>query len=488
MRRVYSFFLPVLWLWVLMLSLTACGGGSDYVGPTSPTPESGNLSVGSGVSSVSLLPVELKRFEIMGGRKPYSVVSQNSAIVLASVSDATLTLAAVQSHAVPISVIVSDALNNRISLAVTVSNSTGQGQFSFSPERLSLAPGSTASVNLTGGTPPFTAVAANEALVAVSTAGAVLSVTGLQETVEVLVRVTDSQGLSRSLPVTVAASVSSTPNAPLFSNVPAQLILTPQSSRTYTLGGGLPPYSVTTSQAGVLNPSLRGTALVLQTGQVGTAQLSVVDAAGTRLLYTVQVQSSLSPLVLSASEFSDKLGAQMTVWVSGGRPPYTVSTTGSVKAGTVQSDNSIALELTAVGSGSVTVYDANLNKVTMTTSAASTALSNTFGLSPARVTISETLATDATGTAQATVIPLRLTKAEPPVSVFSSHPNLLMPTVSGNFVLVSTPVKDGKALPPCVDGDVTVTITVIDSVGQSASSQVMVLNSGSCSTGTAAIR
>ncbi len=481
MRRVYSFWWPV---WgVLVLWLTACGGGSDYVGPTSPTPETGNsLSVG-GMSSLSLLPVELKRVEITGGRKPYSVLSQNSAVVLASVSDATLTVAAVQSHAVPVTVIVSDAVNNRIALAVTVA-STGQGQFGVSPERLSLAPGSTASVSLTGGTPPFTAVAANEAQVAVSTAGAAVSVTGLQETVEVLVRVTDSQGLSRSLPVTVAANVGSAPNAPLFSNVPAQLMLPPQSSRTYTIGGGTPPYSVTTSQGGVLNPSLRGTALVLQTGQVGTAQLTVVDAAGARLLYAVQVQSSPSPLALSASEFSDKLGAQMTVWVSGGRPPYTVSTTGSVRATTVQSDNSIALELTAVGSGSVTVFDANLNKVSMTTLAAATALSNVFGLSPARVTISETLATDTSGVSQATVIPFRLTKAEPPVSVFSSHPNLLMPTVTGNFVQVSTPVRDGRAIPPCVDGDVTVTITVIDSVGQSASSQVMVLNSGSCSTST----
>lgn len=483
MRRVYFFLLSVL----LMLSLTACGGGSDYTGPTSPTPESGgNLSVG-GATSFSLTPVELKRLEITGGRKPYTAISQNSAVVLASVSDAGLTLAGVQSHPVPISVVVSDALNNRISLAVTVAHITGQGQFSFLPERLSVAPGNTSSVGLIGGAPPFTAVATNEALVAVSTAGAVLSVTGLQETAEVLVRVIDSQGVSRTLPVTVAASASSTPNAPLFSNLPAQLMLSPQSSRTYTIGGGTPPYSVVSSQAGVLSPNLRGTALVLQTGQVGTAQLTIVDAAGTRLLYTVQVQSSVSPLSLSASDFADKVGAQMSVWVSGGRPPYTVSTTGSVRASAIQSDNAIVLELTAVGSGGVTVYDANLNKVTMTTMAANTALANTFGLSPVRVTISETLATDASGTLQPTVIPFRLTKAEPPVSVFSSHPNLLMPTVNGNFVQVSTPVKEGKAMPPCVDGDVTVTITVIDSVGQSASSQVMVLNSGSCTTGTAVV-
>jgi hypothetical protein len=117
----------------LLLTLTACGGGNnDYVGPTSPNPETGNqLSVG-GVTGFSVMPVELKRFQITGGRKPYTATSQNSAVVLASVSDSTLSLAGVQSHGIPVIVVISDALKNSIALSVLVSNTTEQGQFSVS--------------------------------------------------------------------------------------------------------------------------------------------------------------------------------------------------------------------------------------------------------------------------------------------------------------------------------------------------------------------
>jgi hypothetical protein len=480
MRRVYSFLSVV--LFVLMSLLTGCGGGSDYVGPTSPTPETGtNLSVG-GLSSLSLAPVELKRFDITGGRKPYTAVSQNSAVVLASVSDATLSLAGVQSHAVPISVIITDALNNRISLAVTVSNTTGQGQFSLSPERVAVAPGNTSTVTVIGGSAPFTALAANDALVAVSTSGATVSITGLQETTEVLVRVIDSQGVSRVLPVAVAATSTNTANIALFSNLPTQPSLSPSTTRTYTIGGGTAPYSVTSSQPAVLTPNLRGSALSLQAGQVGTSLLTITDAAGASLRYTMTVQSTVSPLTLSTTGIFGTVGTKGTVQISGGRPPYGMFGDGAgVAAGSVNG-NILSLELLGPGNGVITVYDADFNKVTMTAVATGTALSNKFGMSPAQVTISETLTVDASGAPQATVIPLKLTKAEPPISVFSSNPTLLLPKVNGTVVEVSTPVKDGKAIPPCVDGDTNVTITIIDSVGQSATSNIIIRNTGECKT------
>lgn len=464
-----------------VLSLTACGGGSDYVGPTSPTPQaSGGLSA-EGLSSVSLVPVELRRVQLTGGRQPYTVTSQNTAVVLASVSDATLSLAAVQSHPVPISVVIADASNNRISLAVTVANTTGQGSFSLSPERISVAPGNTTTVNLVGGTPPFTALASNSALVAVSTSGAVLAVGGLQETTETLVRVVDSQGLTRSLPVTVAATGHTTGNAPLFVNLPVQTILSPLSSRTFTIGGGVPPYSVISSQAAVVNPSLRGAALVLQTGQNGTAQLSISDAAGASLSYNIQVQQSgLTPLSLSATEFMDEVGAEMTVWISGGRPPYRLQSANDVVNGVIKNGNVLSLELANMGNGQITVYDADFNQVVMTVIAEKTALATKFALSPAQVTISESLTVDASGNRQATIIPLRVTKAEPPISVFSSHPNLLMPTVNGTTIEVRTPIKDGKPVPACVDKDTEVSISIIDRAGQGAISKITIKDNGPC--------
>jgi hypothetical protein len=428
----------------------------------------------------------LQRFDITGGRKPYAVTSQNSAVVLASVSDSTLSLAGVQSHAVPISVIVTDALNTRISLAVTVGNTSAQGQFSLAPARLAVAPGNSTSTSILGGTAPFTALSANDALVSVATSGAVVSITGLQETAEVLVRVIDSQGVSRTLPVAVAAPTSPPASGvALFSNLPAQPSLSPNTLRTYTIGGGTAPYSVSSSQPTVLSPNVRGAALVLQAGQVGSTQLTITDAVGARLSYTMQVQSSVAPLALSSTGVFGPVGTITTVQISGGRPPYGMFGDGTgVAAGSVMNGNVLSLELLGPGNGLITVYDADFNKVTMTAVATGTAVSNKFGMAPAQVTISESLTLDANGNPQPTVVPLKLTKAEPPISVFSSHPQLLLPTVNGTVVQVTTPSKDGKAIPPCIDGDTNVTITIIDAVGQSATSNIIIRNTGDCKTGT----
>jgi hypothetical protein len=345
---------------------------------------------------------------------------------------------------------------------------------------LAIAPGQTAVVSLTGGTPPFTAFPVNNVLVSVSTLGSAVSVTGLQETSEALVRIVDTAGVSRILPVAVSAQISNTPNASLFTNLPARPVLPPLSSRTYTISGGTPPYNVMAAQPAVLLPQVRGAALILQTGQVGTSQLTITDAAGFRLTYTVQVQGVMSPLSLSATEFSSVVGEKTGVWISGGRPPYRVHTTNGVASGVIRDGNVLWLELMAAGNGIVTVYDADLNQVTMTVNAEKSSLPDKFTLAPQKVTISESLTFDASGNPQATVVPLRLTKAVSPVSVFSSYPGLLIPTFDGTFVSVHTPYQDGKPVPPCIDDDVIVTITVIDGMGQSASTDITIRDTGAC--------
>ena len=69
--------------------------------------------------------------EVTGGTRPYSATSQNSAIALASVSDGTLSVAAVRGDTTPVTVAVTDAKNAKTSLTVNVTNSPLLGSFTL---------------------------------------------------------------------------------------------------------------------------------------------------------------------------------------------------------------------------------------------------------------------------------------------------------------------------------------------------------------------
>lgn len=467
---------------LLALLLTACGGG--YEGPTTPpsTNTGSSLGVaGAPLGRVTLAPVEIRRLAISGGTKPYTAVSQNTGVVLATVSDDMLSLAGVRADAAMVNVIVSDAANNRQVVGVTVTNTVSQGSFTVVPARLSIAPGAQGAVTLQGGAAPFTVVSASPALVTASVTGNVVTVTGWLEGVDAEVRIIDSQGVTRSLPVTVAPPPVSNSGTALFTNVPQLLALPPQSARAYTIAGGAGPYSVISSQPAVVLPSVRGSTLTLQTGIPGTVTVVVTDAAGQQVRHTMTVESSVAPLALSSTAIEGRTNTVSTVFIAGGRPPYRATVDGAgVASVKVLNGNVLELEWLAAGAGVVTVFDADNSAVTLVMEATGLPLPTELTLVPAKVTISERLTLNTAGQPQQTVISLVLYKAEGAVQVFSSAPHLLMPTLLGNIIEVRTPGTATSPRPPCVDAEALVTITVVDSLGQSDSTDIVIRDAGAC--------
>lgn len=470
--------------WVVSVAVPGCGGGSGYEGPTTPSVSASGALAVAGWPSLMLAPVELRQLDITGGQPPYAVTSQNTALVLATVSASTLKIAGVQASSAPVTVQVSDSATPKrtVTLAVTVTNTPAQGDMAFLPDRVTLIPGGSATVALYGGTPPFTVEPLSRSHVAASVLGRTLTVTGLLEAVDSQVRVTDSLALVRMLSVTVAAPVGTVSGVALFSNLPQPLSLPFGVTRAYTLGGGTGPYTVTSSNPAVLLPSLRGNLLSLTTGVAGTVSLKISDSTPDgQLWHSVTVQSAVAPLALSMPIVSAAVGAQKTVAIVGGRPPYQVVFDGSgVVTGSVNG-STLALAPLAPGSGVVTVYDSAGAAVNLTVVATGLALPTKFGLSPAKVVISEQLVVGTNGLPQQTTIVFSLGKATAPVQVFSSAPQLLMPTVVGNTVEVRTPGSVFNPRPPCVDATTTVTITAIDASGESAASDVVVTDAGACS-------
>ncbi|MBY0463877.1 MAG: hypothetical protein K2W33_02925 [Burkholderiales bacterium] len=450
--------------WSLTLLLAACGGG--YEGTAPPIDTSTQPLKVVGATSITLVPTEMGRIEITGGTRPYTVTSSNAAVALASVSDNILSVAAVRGDLTPITVSVTDAKNAKTALSVTVTNSPQQGSFALSERVFSILPGASKTVTISGGTGPYTAASITPLVASVSVNGNTLTVTGRSEGANAEIKVFDSKGVTQSALVTVSAPIPSASGLALFTNMPTNLSLRPKNSVTYTLGGGTPPYSVTSSNTAVLSGEVRGAALILQPGVAGNATVTVTDSASGTLNQRIFVMTTSAPLMLSATSVTGEVGSTLTLGIAGGMPPYTATTTATtlIGSGFVVNGDQLSINFQfADGPGVIAVKDSEGSIATVDVTGVP--LLSSLSVSPTAVTVPESAVT---------TLPIRLMRGKAPYLVFSSHPTLLRPTVSGNVMTVTSPTL------PCVSANTPVTITVIDATSASATTTVTIQDNGAC--------
>lgn len=453
--------------------LSACGGG--YEGTSSPIDSSSQaLKVSSG-NALTLMPTELRQLEVSGGTRPYSVTSGNSRVVLASVSDGTLRLAAVKGDPAPVNVTVTDAKNAQSVVSVTVTNSPQQGTFSITPREVAILPGANRTLALSGGSAPFTATSLSPNIAGVTVSGTTLTVSGVAEGSNAEIRVFDSRGVTQSALVTVAAPIPTTSGAALSVNWPNLLALRPNNSTTYTIAGGTPPYSAATTNSAVLAPQVRGAALMLRTGIAGNAVVTVTDVNGATVSQQMYVQTTSAPLALLQKSLTGTRFTTADVLIAGGMPPYSV-----VNSSSVQIANGEVVGIDDDGNGTAERYVLRINMLnvggpnlitvkdsegsTATVSVSVSAVLSDISVSPSEMTISELLRSS---------FPIRIIGGKAPYLVFSSYPNLLAPTVTDATITVS-PVN------LCVDVNTQVVITVIDATGATAASTITVQDNGPC--------
>ena len=137
--------------------------------------------------------------------------------------------------------------------------------------------------------------------------------------------------------------------------------------------------------------------------------------------------------------------------------------------GLVVNGDQLTINLQYVGGpGAVTVKDSEGAIATLYVTASP--LLSRLSVSPTEITLPESLQT---------VFPIRLMRGKPfdtypPYLVFTSHPGLLWPSVSGNTVTVTSATR------PCVSENTDVIITVIDASGASASTTATIQDNGAC--------
>jgi hypothetical protein len=406
-----------------------------------------------------------------GGLAPYVASSANTSVATVSLDPTTdmLTISGVGTGGTTVT--LRDTAGKVVTVAVTVAPATSL--FTTAPSPLTIPVG-VATFTVGGGVAPYTVSSSNLAVATASVSGTSLSITGISKGAAAIV-VRDNVGATVNISTTVSGG------ADLFTTAPAGgVTLSVGSTASYSIGGGIGPYTVTssnTSAAKVLDA--RANPFTLQGVAVGTANVVVRDSAGS--IVNLAVTVSNTQLTLNPTTAHTIIGLTNYTVIIGGVGPFTAISTFpsavTVSVGTLNSATGVftadpngnivkMIANQAVDPAQIVVTDSQGNSANFSLTATAGQPSMTFA--PSTLQIGEGFSGNIT---------LLLYGATGTTNVFTTFPGLIS--------VVTTPVTGNGSQPAtvtvhaigggiCATG--AVTITAIDSTGASATSDITIVD------------
>lgn len=447
------------------------------------------VTVGSGGSNVPLFTTaasalslainEIGKFNVGGGTGPYIATSSNTSIATASVTGSTLTINGVSAGAVQ--VVIFDGTGVSVTLSITVGDSTNNiPLFTVAPSTINVSVNSsTMSYSIGGGKAPYKSTSSNTDVVTTSINNNQLLVTGKNAGIE-QVLIFDSLGASISITVNVGSSTS---NTDLFVASANAITIAPNTSNvTFTVGGGAPVYSASSSNTSVATVSISGSTLTINSLNSGTVQVIVFDTKGNSVSLTVTVgasSSSSSQVAVLPENATGNVGNSLVFLVNGGTPAYTITVNNpsiaTVTPTTVGTNGgSFTANLLNTGSTEITVTDATgqTKSFTLTVSQVATSLR----LSPESLTVAEDSTAD---------FSLNIFGGTGPYTAFTSDQTLSSVSTTGSILTVGLGTKLNRCINPIDEsgtrvpfGTFNITLTVVDSLGASATSILTIKDNG----------
>ena len=341
------------------LVLAGCGGssgGSGTVGLPSATalystaPAAVVVAMGTPVS-----------FTAGGGTPTYRVTSSNQAVATAAVNGASFTVTAVGGGAATIT--LTDAAGATLSLAVTVNGNVvnpppATALFTSAPAVLTVGVGSGATYAIGGGVPAYTVSSSNTGVAQVAINGKLFAITGVAAGAA-QINVVDAAGTAVTLSVTVGGGAT-LPPTPLFTSAPASVTVAPGAAASFTIGGGVAPYAVSSSNSGVARVGVNGNSFAITGVAAGAAQITIVDGAGAAVTLAATVGNGGPALPLfttAASTITIASGSTGNYSIGGGSGSYLASSSNSAVASVSISGSSLTIVAQGAGTARVQVFD-----------------------------------------------------------------------------------------------------------------------------------
>ena len=322
--------------------------------------------------------------------------------------------------------------------------------------------GGSGTYTITGGNAPYRVVNPDPtlAVAAVSADQLVIGAVGGGDTT---VQVLDYNARSVSIAVKVGSS------KPLYTTAPSALTVGvgAGAARTFSVGGGAAPYTVTGADGGIASVvQVSGTQWTVTGVALGTTTVNIRDGAGVTLQVALTV--GVPPLQLAASDYQIFVGMSTITKITGGQAPYRVNQgiPAALDASVVGDELIVVGKLVSEGIDVTVLDSANQSaKVKVTVVAGSP----TIRVSPNAITISEN---------DNQVINFTIFGAVGNVCLFSDNPGLLAPIGATCGAFTGFTLNTGSNGSRCVNGNQTVTVTVVDANRAIASTAVTVADNG----------
>ena len=468
------------------LILTACGGGGlDTPSPFfSTAPSTIKLGIGDAPS-----------FNLGGGTAPYFQSSSQAAVAAGGIDAGKLTITGHTPGSAEISVF--DSTGNTLKISVNVGGLTSTDLYMTAPSTISLVSATTSSFTIGGGSAPYSVSSSYPAVATASNSknNSQLDINaGIVGTAQIVVF--DSVGKSVATTLTVAPIGVGTPS-PLYVAAPGTLTLAAGSTTpSYAISGGTLPYAVSSSNVGVVSVSRTPTTFALTGVASGTAQVVVFDAAGLSATVNVTVTSATSSLLsVLPSVSTATVGDVLSFTLSGGSGSYSSITVNNASIAAVGTSsggpfgNSLSAvpgtmfvaKLLNLGTTTVAIVDSQGQSTTMTLTA--TARSSVLGLSPRTLQVGENskdgiVLTIYGGSAPYSVLTDELQLSSVSITGTTALPTLTIGLGSNGNRCITPRVSAAASSAYVANGIQNVTVTVVDSLGYSATSVLTIKDNG----------
>jgi len=351
---------------------------------------------------------------------------------------------------------VRDSTGATVNSVVTVS--PGSNLYTTAPSAVTIEVGAAPVYTVAGGVAPYIATSSNTGVATVSLAGSSLSITGVAAGAATIV-VRDGAGATVDIAVTVSSG------AALFTTAPTAITLAigPANAQTYSIGGGVAPYTATSGNTTVASATLAGSAVTITGLAIGSGNVVIRDSAGSSV--SVAVTVSAGQLTVNPSAASALVGDTLFATVTGGSGSYTALVTNLAVATASVSGNTVRIDVKQPASSVIVLITDTVTGLTAQFTLTAATGQTKIQLSPNVLAISEL---------SAGPIALQVFGNAGSVTAFSSDTALLRVTgVSGNTVTIDTGSNGNR----CVTSDKTVTISVIDATNALATAAITISNS-----------
>lgn len=449
MKRIFKY---LFWMFLLPF-LVSCGGGGGSTGTPGGSLSPNNFLINA-PASLTLAVGQSVSYQISGGLPPYASNATDPGVGTAVVSGSTVM---VGGYAVGETTITVSPAGGGASKAISLKVIPSIKPLTLqAPSAIALVPGNKVSYLASGGVPPYRVVSSNPNVV-VATTGTDGITLDAKLVGSASISVYDS---GESEPVTREVTVG--PAGKLFTTAPDSMTVAPNSSRMVSIGGGVAPYQVTSTNLKVVTVDVAGTVLTLRTpvGAAGEATVVVTDGDGQKVQFKVTASSGSIPLTLGSDAITIPvaLPGGARIRIIGGSPPFTVTSSIPAALGAVVQPT--------VADG-VTTYEVVLTPK-LVSEVEVGVVDSTGASAKAKITINAgttgiRLAPDVLNISQNTSITLGVYGAVGNVRVFSSDLTIATATVTASTVTVRTLATAGE-----------VTITVVDSANNMATSTLTV--------------